>query len=139
MSRRDDPTPVERFESKGRTLAYVVRASFAPDRTTFVTPNDLAMQLGFIVYPADTEIPRHAHRPLERHLVGTSEVLVVRSGRCWLDVYDDDRALVGSTQLCTGDVMLMVGGGHGFRMIEPTVLLEVKQGPYTGIDEKERF
>jgi hypothetical protein len=33
----------------------------------------------------------------------------------------------------------MVGGGHGFHMLEDTVLLEVKQGPYTGIDEKEHF
>jgi hypothetical protein len=33
----------------------------------------------------------------------------------------------------------MVGGGHGFRMLENTVLLEVKQGPYTGIDEKRLF
>jgi hypothetical protein len=35
--------------------------------------------------------------------------------------------------------MLMVAGGHGFRMLEDTVILEVKQGPYTGEDEKERF
>ena len=35
--------------------------------------------------------------------------------------------------------MLMIDGGHGFRMLEDTVFLEVKQGPYTGVDEKERF
>jgi len=35
--------------------------------------------------------------------------------------------------------MLMVTGGHGFRMLENTVFLEVKQGPYTGLEEKERF
>ena len=39
----------------------------------------------------------------------------------------------------TGDVMVMVSGGHGFRMIENTVFLEIKQGPYIGIDEKKRF
>jgi hypothetical protein len=33
----------------------------------------------------------------------------------------------------------MVGGSHGFRMIDDTVFIDVKQGPYTGIDEKERF
>ena len=32
-----------------------------------------------------------------------------------------------------------VGGGHGFRMIEDTVLFEIKQGPYGGPAEKERF
>jgi len=31
----------------------------------------------------------------------------------------------------------LVGGGHGFRMQEDTVLLEIKQGPYLGLGEKE--
>jgi hypothetical protein len=38
-----------------------------------------------------------------------------------------------------GDVLLLVKGGHGFRMLEETVFVEIKQGPYTGLDEKERF
>jgi hypothetical protein len=33
----------------------------------------------------------------------------------------------------------MVAGGHGYRMLEETVLLEVKQGPYTGVEERELF
>jgi hypothetical protein len=76
---------------------------------------------------------------LERHLVGTSEVLIIKRGRCLLDVYNDNKELVATRELGTGDLMLMVGGGHGFRMLEDTVLLEVKQGPYTGVEEKERF
>ena len=56
-----------------------------------------------------------------------------------MDVYNDQRELVATRELRQGDLMLMVGGGHGFRMQEDTVFLEVKQGPYTGLDEKERF
>jgi hypothetical protein len=66
-------------------------------------------------------------------------VLVVRQGCCEVDIYNDDRQLVATRELREGDIMLMVGGGHGFRMLDDTVFLEVKQGPYTGIDEKERF
>lgn len=107
--------------------------------TEFPTPPELNLQVGFVVYPAGGEVPRHAHKPIERSIVGTAEVIVVRSGRCALDVYDDDGGLVGTRELTTGDVMLMVGGGHGFRMHEPTTLLEVKQGPYLGGHEKVRF
>jgi hypothetical protein len=39
----------------------------------------------------------------------------------------------------TGDIILLVAGGHGFRCLEDTVLLEIKQGPYTGLVEKEAF
>ena len=129
----------ERIERDGRPLAYIIRASLMPERTTFLTPSDFKQQVGFIVYPAGGEITRHTHRPLERHLVGTSEVLIVRRGRAEIDVYDDDRTLVATRELREGDIMLMVGGGHGFRVLEDTVFLEVKQGPYTGVDEKERF
>jgi hypothetical protein len=131
--------PIERILQGSQPLAYIIRGGFAPDGTTFFTPPEFKQQVGFVVYPAGGEIPRHVHRPLERHLVGTSEVLVVRSGHCLMDIYGDDRALVATRELREGDVMLMVGGGHGFRMLEDTVFLEVKQGPYTGLEEKERF
>jgi hypothetical protein len=64
---------------------------------------------------------------------------MVKKGRCLIDIYNNDRELVATRELYPGDLMLMVGGGHGFRMLEDTVFLEVKQGPYTGEEEKERF
>jgi mannose-6-phosphate isomerase-like protein (cupin superfamily) len=130
---------IEHITDRGRPLAYVIRGSFKPEKTTFLTPPEFKQQVGYVVYPEGGEVARHLHRPLERHLVGTSEVLIVRDGRCLMDVYNDERELVATRELSTGDIMLMVGGGHGFRMLEETILLEVKQGPYTGIDEKERF
>lgn len=130
---------VEVISRGGQPLAYIISSQMSPEQTTFVTPNDFKQQVGFVVYPAGGEIARHTHLPLERHLVGTSEVVVVRSGRCEVDIYDDANEFVATRELAAGDIMLMVAGGHGFRMIEDTVLLEIKQGPYTGLQEKERF
>jgi hypothetical protein len=139
--RTHDPetSELEIVAANGQPLAYVIRSSYSPDRTTFLTPPDFKQQLGFIAYGKGAEIGRHVHRPLERHLVGTSEVLLVREGRCLVDIYDNDRQLVATRELSRGDLVLLVAGGHGFRMLEDTVLLEVKQGPYTGIEEKEHF
>lgn len=134
-----DNNIVERICSGTNCLAYIIRASFLPEETTFLTPPDFKQQVGYIVYPVGGEIEPHVHRPIERNLVGTSEVLIVRRGRCEIDVYDDNRRLVVTRELQKGDIMLMVGGGHGFRMLEETVFLEIKQGPYLGIEEKERF
>ena len=130
---------IEHITCNGAPLCHIIRAQMLPDETTFLTPPEFKLQVGFIVYPAGGEIRRHVHVPLQRHLVGTSEVLVVKKGRCLIDVYNDDRELIATRELYPGDVMLMVGGGHGFRMPEDTVLLEIKQGPYTGLEEKERF
>ena len=141
-NRQEDtvPTPsLEIISWEGQPLTYIIRAGNLPSETTFMTPPEFKQQVGFVVYKAGGEISRHVHRPLQRHLVGTSEVLVLREGRCLLDVYTDDHKLVATRELSAGDTMLMVGGGHGFRIVEDTVFLEIKQGPYTGLEEKERF
>ena len=130
---------IEQIAADGKVLAFIIRCGINPDKTTFVTPSDLKQQVGFIVYPAGGKIQRHMHRPLERHIVGTSEVIIVRRGCCEIDIYDDERNLAATRKLSPGDIMLMVGGGHGYRMLDDTVLLEIKQGPYTGVDEKENF
>jgi hypothetical protein len=131
--------PVETIVSDGRVLAYIVRSEMKPARTTFMTPEDLSFQVGFIVYPQNSEIPRHVHKPIQRTLHTTSEVLLVKQGRCEVDFFTDQKQLVTTREMRTGDLLLLVGGGHGFRVFEDTVLLEIKQGPYTGLDEKERF
>jgi uncharacterized protein with PhoU and TrkA domain len=130
---------IETIASGDETLAYIVRASPVPATTVFATPDECLQQVGFVVHGAGSEIPRHFHRPVERAIVGTPEVLVIRRGRCEIDIYDSDEELVATRELRPDDVMVMVGGGHGFRMLEDTILLEVKQGPYFGPDEKRQF
>jgi uncharacterized protein with PhoU and TrkA domain len=130
---------IERIVKEGQDLAIIIRKGLSLESTTFVTPPEYKQQVGFVVHPAGAQIHRHTHRKIERHMIGTSEVLVLLQGRCEIDIYDDQHGLVHTSELHQGDVMLMVGGGHGFRMLEDTVFLEVKQGPYLGVDEKEPF
>jgi len=121
-------------------LAYIIRVRGRPTHTTFYTDDDASMQVGHIVYAAGQEIQRHLHLPIERHLRGTGEVLIVQHGRCEVDVYADDRRLIRTCPLEQGDVVISLAGGHGFRLLEDTVLLEVKQGPYPGVEAvKTRF
>lgn len=131
--------PIEHITWQDERIAIICRTEYSPSATEFLTPLDYKQQLGFIVYPAGGVIQAHTHKPLERHIVGTSEVLGVRSGRLEVDFYNSKRDLIATRVLEKGDLVLLISGGHGFRMLEDTVLLEVKQGPYTGIDEKERF
>jgi hypothetical protein len=56
-----------------------------------------------------------------------------------IDVYDQNKVLLATRELQEGDFVLMVSGGHGFRILEATVLLEIKLGPYAGASDKELF
>jgi len=135
----DFPSWVEVVEKDGTVFSYIIKGGHLPDKTTFLTPSNFNQQLGYIVYQGGGEIKKHTHLPVERHTVGTSEVLFVMKGLAEIDIYDDSHNLVVTRKLEMGDVLLMVQGGHGFRMIEDTVFLEIKQGPYGGLGEKEHF
>ncbi len=75
---------IETVGRAGRTFCYVMREQAPPEQTTFITPDDAIQQVGLVVHPAGATVRRHYHLPLERSIVGTPEVLVVRSGRCRL-------------------------------------------------------
>ena len=130
---------LETIALDGQVLAYIRRSGPLPAQTGYFTPDDCNLQVGHVVYPAGSEIARHMHLPVERHLVGTTEVLMVQRGRCEVDVYGPERQVVATCELGVGDMLIAVAGGHGFRLLEDTVLLEIKQGPYPGGAEKERF
>jgi hypothetical protein len=130
---------IEWIKNNEQVLAIIIPYDYEPPKSEFITPDNYKQQVGFIVYPAGGVIIPHLHHELSREILGTSEVLFVKRGRCWVDFYLKDKTLLCSRKLQMGDALLLVSGGHGFRMIEDTVFLEIKQGPYIGEHEKGRF
>ncbi len=130
----------QQVDYKCRTLAYIVPKGPLPTQTAFITPDSCGQQVGYICRQEGDVIPRHFHRPIERTLVGTTEVLLVLKGQVAVDFYDDDKTAIAERILNEGDLIIIVAGGHGFRMLSEAVMLEIKQGPYPGMtEEKERF
>lgn len=120
-------------------LAYIVRAGWAPEKTQFLTPEHFNQQMGMIVYRKGQTIQPHLHIPVRREINGTTECILVRKGSCSIDIFDNNKQLMCTKILREGDIVLLISGGHGFYMDEDTVLFEVKQGPYVGMLDKERF
>ena len=130
---------VEIIKDGDLILSMIIRASVTPEKTTFITPDEFYQQAGFIVYEKGGYIKAHIHLPIERYLNGTPETLFVRKGKLLASIYNAKHECKGEFVLNTGDVIMLVNGGHGFTVLEDTILLEIKQGPYTGLVEKEHF
>lgn len=135
----ETPDLIELISWGDQPLAYLIRAEFLPEKTTFVTPPEWEQQVGLIVRAAGGEIARHAHRPWPRQHARAPEILLVRQGRCQVEIYNQERQLVTVRELRQGDLILLLDGGHGFRLLEDTVFLEIKPGPYAGPKEKVCF
>jgi mannose-6-phosphate isomerase-like protein (cupin superfamily) len=130
---------IERIVHGSEELALILRRSFRAEGITFLTANDYSQQLGYMNRPAGYVIPPHVHNPVAREVRFTKEVLFIRSGRVRVDFYTEQQAYIESTVLEAGDVILLAYGGHGFEMLEPSEIVEVKQGPYVGEQDKTRF
>lgn len=124
----------------GEALCYIIRASYESERTEFFTPASYSQQLGIIKYPKNGKITPHYHNLVVREVLYTQEVLVIRKGTVKVNLYDKERKFVTSEILHAGDTLLLASGGHGFEMLEDTELLEIKQGPYNGVqNDKTTF
>lgn len=130
---------IERIHHESFELALIIRRSFHKEGIEFFTPNSYSQQIGYMNRPAGYIIAPHVHNPVKREVQYTKEVLFIKSGRVRVDFYSEAQAYLESTVLEAGDVILLAYGGHGFEMLEPTEIIEVKQGPYAGDLDKTRF
>jgi len=120
-------------------LAIIVTSRFQEPGIHFVTSNELSQQLAYMNYPAGKTIPPHVHNSVAREVFFTQETLFIKKGKLRVDFYTAEQQYLQSRVLAAGDVILLIQGGHGFEVLEPLEMIEVKQGPYAGDQDKTRF
>ena len=130
---------IEEIINNNKKLAIILRRNFKDEGIKFFTPNDYSQQLGYMNRPKDYEILPHLHNSILRQVNYTNEVLFIKSGKVRVDFYDEKKSYLESRILYKDDIILLAYGGHGFKMLEPTEMIEVKQGPYMGEADKTHF
>lgn len=130
---------VDRVVHGGRELAVIIPAGFRSDGIEFFTKPEYSQQLAYMNRPAGHRIGAHVHNKVNREVSDTLECLFVRSGRIRLELYSQGQAPVASRELGAGDIVLLVAGGHAIEVLEAAEIVEVKQGPYAGDEDKTRF
>lgn len=126
-------------DTNGTLLAVVIGADYRERGVSFVTENHVTLQMAYMNWPAGHEIAAHVHNPIPRMVTHSLEALVIKSGLLRADFYSGDQAYIESRLLGAGSAVLLISGGHGFYVIEDAEFFEVKQGPYVGERDKERF
>ena len=120
-------------------IAIIIHSDFNKAGIHFFTPDDFSQQLAYMNHDKGKIIQPHIHNPVSREVQYTQEVLFIKTGKIRVDFFSNEQKYIKSRILKTGDVILLSTGGHGFEMLEPTEMFEVKQGPYAGELDKMRF
>lgn len=130
---------VENILHNGKLFALIVKQNFNEPGINFFTDDDMSQQLAFMKHPEGKIIQPHLHNLVSRNIQNTQEVLFIRKGKLRVDFFSENKEFLESRILEEGDVILLIQGGHGFKVLEEVEMFEVKQGPYVGGMDKIKF
>lgn len=129
----------EKIQQRDQVFAIIIRRGFSKPGVHFFTPGEFSQQLGMLVHAKGKVVDRHRHKPVRREILRTQEVLVILSGTIKIQIYNDEGSLLRTVVLKEGDSILLATGGHRVEILKKAKILEVKQGPYAGFEDKEYF
>ena len=131
---------IEKIYHKKKLLALIVRGTYRKKRgITFFTPNESTQQFGYMKHKKKHIIKPHLHKKRITKILYTTEVILLLKGILRVDFYDYEKNYLYSKILKQKDIIMLVHGGHGFKVIKDVEMLEVKQGPYSLIKDKVKF
>ena len=131
---------VEKIYHKKKLYALIVRAKFRKKKgISFFTPNDTNQQFGYMKHDKGHLIKPHKHKKRATKIFYTTEVIIIFKGSLRVDFYDQKQKYLFSKIIKEKEIIMLVHGGHGFKVLKNVEMIEVKQGPYNLIKDKIKF
>lgn len=120
-------------------LGLYIPYDFSFNDIEFLTKDDATLQIGGMSRSKNYIIDPHLHNVVDRNIRVTHEVLYVKKGKARVNFYTEDQTYIKSIIISTGDFLLLSDGGHGVEILDDCEIIEIKQGPYVGLNDKVRF
>jgi len=131
---------IENIIYKKKKLALIVRGKYRKKKgITFFTPNNSTQQFGYMKHKKKHIIMPHVHKKRLTKIYYTTEVILILKGILRIDFYTQFKKYLFSKVLKSKDLIMLISGGHGFKVLKNVEMIEIKQGPYSLIKDKIKF
>ena len=131
---------IEKILHKKKLLALIVRGKYRSKKgITFFTPNDSTQQFGYMKHKKKHVIKPHLHKKRLTRILYTTEVILILNGILRVDFYNLSKKYLFSKIIRKKDIIMLVHGGYGFKVLKDIEMLEIKQGPYSLSKDKIKF
>jgi len=127
------------FDNSHKLVAEIIKFNDIQSERLFYTNENQDFQFASFSFKQNTEVARHIHNKQERKINTTSEVIVLLQGGLDVDIYDNNKNLIKNMLLEQGDSIIFYSGGHAIKANKDSKFIEVKQGPYNPLTDKELF
>ncbi|MBS3072825.1 hypothetical protein J4477_03270 [Candidatus Pacearchaeota archaeon] len=131
---------IEKIEEDGNVLAIVVRSDYQKEGLNFFTDETHSFQIGIHDVKKGKRYRAHKSKPFKKlENLRANKIYLIQRGLARVDVYNNKNLKIVEIFLYGGDLILFIMGGHGITLMENTKMIEIKQGPYRGVDEDKIF
>ena len=131
---------IEKIIHKKKMLALIVRGKYRRKKGIhFFTPESATQQFGYMKHNKKHIINPHLHQQRLTKILSTTEVILIMKGVLRVDFYNQKKKYLYSKILKKDDIIMLVHGGHGFKVLKNVEMLEIKQGPYSVSKDKVKF
>ena len=131
---------IEKVIHKKKLFALIVRSKFRKKTgINFFTDNNATQQFGYMKHRKNYVIKPHKHNQRLTKILTTTEVIILFKGILRVDFYDNKKIYLFSKKIFGEDIIMLLNGGHGFKVLNDVEMLEVKQGPYKLSKDKVKF
>ena len=131
---------IEKIKYKGKLFALIVSGKYRSKKgITFFTPDQATQQFGYMNHRKGYIIKPHKHKKRLTKILSTTEVILLLKGILRVDFYSQQKKYLFSKILKEKDIILLVHGGHGFKVVKDVEMIEIKQGPYSLAKDKIKF
>ena len=131
---------IENILHKKKLYALIVRSKFRKKKgINFFTKKEDTQQFGYMKHDKDHEILPHYHKKRLTKVSMTTEVIIMLKGILRVDFYNPKMKYLFSKKIYEKDLIMLVHGGHGFKVLKDAEMIEVKQGPYSLSGDKVKF
>tara|TARA_Y100000992_G_C20992736_1_gene362719 strand:- start:180 stop:608 length:429 start_codon:yes stop_codon:yes gene_type:complete len=114
------------------------KRKFIKKGVDFVTDKKDLLQVGFLNHKENHIIKSHIHLRKRRVVNYCTEVLIIEKGKVKIKFFNNKNIDIKKDKILNkGDVIILFEGGHGFKVIQKTQIIEVKQGPYVELKDKK--
>ncbi len=124
---------------KKKILAIVIKKYRSKKGITFFTNPKDTQQIGYMKHKKNHIIQPHTHKKKLKKIMNTTEVLIILKGALRVDFYDNKKKYLFSKKIIKGEMIMLMDGGHGFKVLKNLEMIEVKQGPYRLSSDKHKF
>ncbi len=130
---------INKIVHKNKILAIIIKNYRSKKGITFFTNPKDTQQVGYMKHKKNHIIQPHTHKKKLKKILYTTEVLIILKGALKVDFYDDKKKYLLSKKITKGEIIVLMNGGHGFKVLKNLEMIEVKQGPYKLSSDKHKF